>query len=499
MRVRQPPRRSWASMPLLALLAIPASLAAQVAPDPLTLEEAIALARENNPGYLSQASQIGAAEWGVRSAYASLLPTLSTSTGLGYTATGERRFDSVVLERQPAQLSSRYNIGLNLTLNGSTLLAPSVARANARAVEETADGAASTLEADVTQRYVTVLESLATIEQAERELARTAEHVRLAQARFDVGAGTALDVRRAEVQRGQAEVRLVQAQNAAANNLLLLSQTIGIRLPEGTQLEDSFELFEPRWTAEELVPLAIEENPTLQASRAQAAAASTRARAAASAYLPTISFNAGLSGYVSQAETISPIVAQQMRNAEQAYAGCVRDNEVYTRVGLPPRECLDPATPGFEDALRSEIAAANRGFPFDWIRQPASASLTISLPIFTGLTRQLQVEEARIARLNAQYQVQAQQLQVQVEVETALRNLQTAYRSALLQQQIRETAEEELRLAEERFRFGATTSVEVVDAQASLAEAERAEIAALYEFHRSLAVLESRIGRRLER
>src|SRR5690606_7597292 len=192
MRVRQPPRRSWASMPLLALLAIPASLAAQVAPDPLTLEEAIALARENNPGYLSQASQIGAAEWGVRSAYASLLPTLSTSTGLGYTATGERRFDSVVLERQPAQLSSRYNIGLNLTLNGSTLLAPSVARANARAVEETADGAASTLEADVTQRYVTVLESLATIEQAERELARTAEHVRLAQARFDVGAGTAL-------------------------------------------------------------------------------------------------------------------------------------------------------------------------------------------------------------------------------------------------------------------------------------------------------------------
>jgi outer membrane protein len=499
MRVKTARRRSLEAMLLLVLLALPAALSAQAVPDRLTLEEAISLARENNPSYLTQANQIGAAEWGVRSAYASLLPTLSTSTGLGYVATGERRFDSVVLEQQPAQLSSRYSIGLNLTLNGSTLLAPSVARAQARATEETVDGAASTLDADVTQRYVTVLESLATIDQAERELERTAEHVRLAQARLDVGAGTSLDVRRAEVQNGQAEVRLLQAQNTAANNLLLLSQTIGVRLPEDVELEDAFQLFEPRWTAEELVPLAIEENPTLRASRAQASAAATRARAATSAYLPTVSFNAGLSGYVSSAESISPIVSQQMRGIEEAFQGCLRENEVYTRVGLPPRECLDPGVPGFEEALRSEIDAANKGFPFDWIRQPASASVTVSLPIFTGLTRQLQVEEARIARINAQYQVQAQQLQVEVEVESALRNVETAYQSALLQQQIRATAEEELRLAEERFRFGATTSVEVVDAQASLAEAERAEIAARYEFHRSLAILEARIGQRLER
>ena len=86
---------------------------------------------------------------------------------------------------------------------------------------------------------------------------------------------------------------------------------------------------------------------------------------------------------------------------------------------------------------------------------------------------------------------------MEVEVESALRNLETAHRSALLQQQVRQNAEDELRLAEERFRFGATTSVEVVDAQASLAEAERAEIAAIYAFHRSLATLEARVGEEL--
>src|SRR5690606_17829798 len=103
--------------------------------------------------------------------------------------------------------------------------------------------------------------------------------------------------------------------------------------------------------------------------------------------------------------------------------------------------------------------------------QPASASVSISLPIFTGFSRQQQIEEANIARLNAQHQVRAQELRIGVEVESALRNLETAYRSALLQQRVRQNAEDELRLAEERFRFGATTSVEVVDAQASLAEA----------------------------
>jgi outer membrane protein len=136
---------------------------------------------------------------------------------------------------------------------------------------------------------------------------------------------------------------------------------------------------------------------------------------------------------------------------------------------------------------------------FGYVSQPASASLTISIPIFTGLQRQQQVEDANIARMNAQHSVRARELQVEVEITSALRNLETAYRTALLQQQVRANAQEELQLAEERFRFGSNTSIEVVDAQASLSEAERAEIAAVYGFHRSLADLEARVGGPLPR
>jgi outer membrane protein len=466
---------------------------------PLSLAEAIAVAAESNPDYLSQRNQLRSAEWGIRSAYGNLLPSLSASTNFGYTATGQRRLDSVVLGEQPAMYSSRYSLGMSLSLNGTTLLGPALARAQARATEEQVEGAAASLESDVTQRYLSILESRDAVTQAERELARTETHVQLAQARFQVGAGTALDLRRSEVQRGQAQVRLVQAQNTAANDVLLLSQSMGVRLPLDVELSGTFALFEPMWTADQLIELALADNPTLQASRAQADAAHTRARAAKTTYLPSISFSAGLSGYVSAAGNTDPLVEQELARAVSSYNSCIRQNDILVRIGLPPSTCSDPAVPSVESAIRESVARQNRGFPFDYIRQPASASVTISLPIFTGLNREQQIEEANIARLNAQNQVRSNELRVQVDIETALRNLQTAYQSALLQRALRETSQEELRLAEERFRFGANTSVEVTDAQASLAEAERAEIAAVYAFHRSLAILESRLGRRLER
>lgn len=493
----------WTSalLVLLALLSPPLATSAwaQSASDGLSLDEAIALAEQNNPNYLTQRNQLASAEWAVRSAYGSLVPQLNLSNSFGYTAKGERRFDSVVLDQQPEIFSSRYSLGASLQLNGSTLLAPRVAKAQERAAEQEVRGAAANLEAEVAQRYLAVLQAREAVDQAEREVARTEEHLRLAEARLQVGTGIQLDVSRARVEQGQAQVRLLQARNQAENDLLLLGQSIGTRLPDDLELTERFELFDPTWSLAQLVEMANEQNPVVQARRAQASAARTLARAARSAYLPTIQLSAGLSGYVSEAGSLDPLVSQALQQAGSAYGQCVDQNQIRQAVGLAPNPCVNPALPAVEGAIRDQVAAQNRGFPFDYITQPASASLTISLPVFTGLQRQRQIEEAHISRLNADYQVRLQELQLEVQVETSLRDLETAYQTALLQQQIRQTAEEELSLAQERFRLGLATSIEVVDAQASLAEAERAEIAAVYDFHRALATLEANLGTELPR
>lgn len=443
---RAPARRLGRCVLALAALLVPAGAAAQTSASPpaaLSLPEALALAHDNNPDFLQQRNDLEVAEWAVRAANGGLLPSANLNTNFGYTAAGEQRFGSVEFPEQPAAWSSSYGLNLSYQLSGSTLLQPKVQKAQLRATERRITGAAANLNAQVTQQYLAVLQAQEQVAQAEREVARTAEHVKLAQARLDVGAGIPLDVRRAQVQSGQAQVRLLQARNTLATNHLTLEQWIGTTLASETRLTSEFALFQPQWEAATLVQAALEANPNLRAARSSVEAARTGIRAAKSAYLPYLSLSAGISGFA---------------------------------------------------ARRGEV---NAGFPFDYARQPWNAGFGISLPLFTGFSRQFQVEQAQAQASDARFQVRAHELRLRTEVAAALQNLETAYATALLQEQVRENAAEELRMARERFRFGAAGSVEVTDAETNLREAERAKIDAIYSFHKALAALEALVGRDL--
>jgi outer membrane protein len=484
---------------VVGLLMAPAPGAAQqlTGPSALTLREAVQLASENNPRFLQQQNEIGVARSTVRSARGNLLPSARASSTLGYTASGERRFESVGLGTQPAIYGSDYLVGLNYTVSGATLLQPSVERSRLTATERRVVGAAAELERQVADQYLTVLQAREQVAQSERELARTGEHVRLAQARLEVGAGTPLDVRRAEVQQGRAEIGLVQARNRSATGVLVLSQLIGVQLEPDVALTSEFTIFDPEWSSASLVEMALQNNPALLAARAGSSAAGTAVSAARSSYLPTVSMNMGWRGSVYQAGNIDPLVAEGMEGLQRSFGACLNQNEIRTRVGLAPADCLNPADPAVSEALRANIARQNSGFPFGYDRQPLSAALTVSLPLFTGFTRQLEVDRARAAAADAGYQVRAEELRLQQEVGTAVRNLETAHQTVSLQERVRANAAEELRLAQERFRFGAANSVEVTDAQTNLAQSEKELIDAVYEFHKSLAALEALVGQSL--
>jgi outer membrane protein len=502
--------RTYALLPVLAAAVLlvssgMAGLDAQQAPPAagptLTLDEAILRARQNNPDFQIQLSDIGVARWQLRSSQASLLPSASFSNTFGYTASGERRFDSIELGQQPAIYSSSFSLGASLDVNGTRLLQPSVARANLRATEQRVAGAEATLEANVAQQYLAVLRAEENVAQAEREVARTAEHVRLAQARLDVGAGTPLDVRRAEVQKGQADISLVQAQATQANAILQLGQAIGDPLPIDVRLASDFTLFQPAWQPEELTALALRNNPTLLAARASAEAAGTSMRQAQSAYLPSLRFDVGATGNAFRASGLEGLiqdgVQQGIESAERTFLQCQEQNQIRQGAGLDAVPCVMPPSSQLEQQVRGRLESQYGTFPFDYQRQPMTARMTVSLPIFTGLARQLQVEQARTNAIDARHQVRAQELRLQTDVAVALRNLQTAHRTVELHEIVRAAAAEELRLAEERFRFGAASSIEVTDAQTRLAETERAQIDAVYNFHQSLAALEALVGQTL--
>ncbi|MFC1791462.1 TolC family protein [Gemmatimonadota bacterium] len=61
----------------------------------------------------------------------------------------------------------------------------------------------------------------------------------------------------------------------------------------------------------------------------------------------------------------------------------------------------------------------------------------------------------------------------------------------------REVAEEQLTLAQERYRMGAASFLELLEAQSSMATAERDFLNARYRFHGAIWALEAAVGERL--
>ena len=493
-------QRAAAALLLVAAASAPAAAQQTPAGPTLTLEQALDSARVNNPDLLTQRNDSRTARVAVRQARMSFLPSADLSAGLGYTAPGEQRVGSYQLaSSSPAYYSSNYSLDVSYQLSGAKLMQPRLARAQQRATEQRITGFEANVVSDVRQQYLAALQALEQMDQAARELARTLEHERLARARLEVGAGTPLDLRRAEVERGQAEVNQLQRRNTYQTELLRLGQAMGAPLAANTRLSSTFALFEPKWTVDELVAEALQANPNLLSARASLDAANTSVRAARTQYLPSLGLSVGYRGSAYSASNLNGFYADALSAAANSFRGCNINNQLGALIGQPPEDCssFDTSNPAVVNALREGVRSQNPSFPFGYRTQPLSAGLSLSLPLFNGWQRERQVEEARIQRDNARLAVRGQELKLRTELGSALLALQTAYGVAQLQTQVVDKATEELRLAQERFRFGVASSVEVTDAQTSLAQAKQARIDAIYNYHKSLAALEALVGRPL--
>ena len=485
------------SLSLLFTARAPASLAAQTDTLRMSLEEAIQVAREQNPAFLTASNDESNADWEVREAYASLFPSASLGGSLSWQGAGEQRFRSLTLaDDLPAYFLSSYNLGISYELNGSRLLAPSVARARREAVTAQIGAAAMDLSAAVTHAYLEVLRQAEGETLAGQRLERARFNLRLAQAQQEVGAVTPLDVRQAEVQVGRAEVTQLQAINALSTARLRLLQQVGMEVDRPMVLTTRFELEAPAWDRDALLATALERNPALRARTANLDASRMQVQQARSAYLPSLFAQAGISGFTRQASNSASLITQAQAQVAGQVEQCVLLNQIYARLAepLPSSDCTAFR---FTDEMRNRIVAENNAFPFDFSRQPASASLSLSLPIFQGLTRERQLEAARVQRSDAELQVREQRLALTADLTIALRTLATAYQSAALEARNREVSDEQLRLAGERYRLGAISFVDLVDAETVKAEADQAYVNAVYAYHDAVTQLETVVGTQL--
>src|SRR6184192_153475 len=191
----------------VGLVVCPAlTLAQQPTPANLSLSDALALARAHNPVYGQALHDRAPAGWAARNAWSStFLPTLTASGGLGYAGSGQQRFLTANFSQNVSTLSSSYGLFLDWGLNGQTLTQIPLKHAQLSAADADVAGAESNLVTGVTQQYLSVLQARDNAEVARRELDRNEQFLKLAQARYDVGRASLIDVRQAQVARGQAE------------------------------------------------------------------------------------------------------------------------------------------------------------------------------------------------------------------------------------------------------------------------------------------------------
>ena len=467
----------------------------------LSLEEAIAIARQNNPGFQATRNDEVTADWDVRSAYGALLPSASSSAGIGWQGPGEQQFGSITAEQlgfanQPSFWSSSYRLGLNYSVSGSTLLAPGQAKARRRATRAQVASAGATLVFQVTQQYIDVLRQAEQLKVSERQLERADFNMRLAQAQYEVGTASAVEVAQAEVAAGRAEVAVLLDQNQHENSRIRLLQLMGVDLDRPAVLTTPFRLTEPTWSQDELYEMGLDGNPGLQALRESHRASQYGVKMARSAYLPSLSLSTSFSGFSRQASSTDFRVASAEAQSLSSINNCLFQNDLFSRLAdpLPSVDCSGLA---FSDADAQAIREANDVFPFNFTKSPPSASLSISLPIFQGLSRQRQVEAAQVQREDLRHNLREQELALRADIATGLATLRTAYRSALLEERNQVTADEQLRLARERFTVGLADFVELLDAEGVKAEADRASIAAIFSYHDALAILQSSVGQSL--
>lgn len=480
-----------------------APLAAQQPEPVLTLQDAIHLARQNNPAYQAQRNNVDVASAAVREAYGGLLPGASASTSFSYQAAGTPRFgmfsgSDLGISNTPAYYSSDYSIGLNYTLSGATLAAPGREKASRRAVEANLVVTEFALHADVTGKYLAVARAADGVVLAQEELKRAEENLKLAAARVSVGAAIPLEEKQAEVERGRARVALLQSENLVRTERLRLAQSIGIELPANTQLTTRFDVFDLTLSQEELIRNALDAHPTIRAARANEQASDAGVRAARSSYLPNMDFSVGLSGYSREAGNTTTLIENARGQMQGQRNECMRMNLISAGLTTPlpgyPQDC---SAFQLTAEMERQLISSNDVFPFNYTRQPLGATLRFSLPIFNGFSRERQIEQARAASADARFQTRTEELRLRTEVATAYLNVTTAEQSVELEEANRQLAADQLELARERYRVGVASFLELQDAETIKARADRAYLNAVYAFHEGIAALEQAVGRNL--
>ena len=269
------------------------------------------------------------------------------------------------------------------------------------------------------------------LEKVDREaLAQTEEHLKLAEAFYKAGTQPEYDVTKAQVDVANAKLNLIHSQNQIKVSKLLLENSLGVKIPNEFIITDSLKYDSLKISIDSVKSVALDNRTDLKSLQLKLAAQKSLVSSVWSQNLPSIS----------------------------AF-GNYNWN-------------------GFNFPLYSR-----------W-----SAGINLSIPIFQGFSVSAQVQQAESQEKNIEASIEQLTLSILSEVqENYLAVIDAENRIAAAKQLVLQ-AEENFRLATQRYKAGVGSATEITDAQLALSNARYSNIQAHYDYLTSLVSLKRSMG-----
>jgi len=399
--------------------------------DVLTLEEAVRVALANNRQILIAKEKIEEAKQRIEEARAGYLPTINLSGT--YTRLSEAPSMSVpgygTIEMGKAD---NYLSTLSLTqvLYSSGILKYGNQGASLyyQKSEEDLKNAQNSITYQVKKAFYAVLLAERNLEVTEVALDQSRRHLTVVEGFFEVGVVSKFDLLRTRVQVANLKPDLIQARNNSHLSLESLANLLS--LPSASlKLEGGLSFGPLRITLEEALDKALEERSDLKSVQLQ--------------------------------KEISEVV---LKLAE------VQNKPNLALVGN--YQYQNPS--GGEDEWGGE-----------W-----NLNVVLSMPLFDGWANRARVAQRRSQVRQIELSLQGLEDGIDLEVKKAFWDVEASEERIHAQEKNIEQAEEALSIAEVRYKSGAITNLEALDAQLTVTRARLAYLKALYDHNVAMAELE---------
>ena len=408
----------------------------------LSLQDCIQIALQNKADVRIARDQMRIAGAQRQAAWGAYLPSLSFSLRGSQTEQGVgRRFFSGIEFTAPASRREYYSSGLSLNqplfTGGRLLNAKKYADLNYVQAQVGYEATREQVILDVTNAYFEVLRSREFVRVYEQTLESSEAQVELVQERYNLGAVAQSDVFKAQTRAGNDRINLLQQQNTLSLRKRNLNLVMG-RDPSAAVVLPDFNYAPP-------------EIPDMEQAKQQALQA-----------------NRDLAQYqldVQKSRANLAIARSNLLPSLNAFMG-------YDRTGFSMQDLY-------------------KDFDLNW---SYSFGVQVSVPIFNNFQNRTRVDTRRLENSIARQRYQDARLAIEMQAENLIQQLET-YREIIALNEINlNSAEEDLRLARERYNIGQATLLDVLDAQAALTNARRILVYTKFDAKTQEAQLEALLG-----